>query len=279
MPRKTIDLPARIVEVLDHLGDMPPEADVPIDHYILASNSSVNMRRYMMQKLENTGHYPAVRDRHFITLNNMVLVNLIQSFERFIKDLAAVCVDHLFDRTIDGRFDEPQVRGSSLAAHFAGSSPGKALCESGTWLDCKGINERFKDYLRHPTNVHSIFHVFAPGSDTFRIMSLIWQLRHTVVHNVGVLTRSDAAKLRLLAKKQLPSPRILLTTSDDLRFLQAYLDTQAKDINRRAGERLADILTIILGSDPTLFAPQDEANAISKKFGFPLTVAGAVGLP
>jgi len=237
------------------------------------------MRRYMMQKLENTGHYPAVRDRHFITLNNMVLVNLIQSFERFIKDLAAVCVDHLFDRTIDGRFDEPQVRGSSLAAHFAGSSPGKALCESGTWLDCKGINERFKDYLRHPTNVHSIFHVFAPGSDTFRIMSLIWQLRHTVVHNVGVLTRSDAAKLRLLAKKQLPSPRILLTTSDDLRFLQAYLDTQAKDINRRAGERLADILTIILGSDPTLFAPQDEANAISKKFGFPLTVAGAVGLP
>jgi len=42
---------------------------------------------------------------------------------------------------------------------------------------------------------------------------------------------------------------------------------------------LADILTIILGSDPTLFAPQDEANAISKKFGFPLTVAGAVGLP
>ena len=279
MPRKTTDLPARIVEVLDHLGDMPAEANAPIDHYVLASNSSGNMRRYIMQKLENTGHYPAVRDRHFVTLNNMVLVNLIQSFERFIKDLAAVCVDHLFDRTIDGRFDEPQVRGSSLAAHFAGSSPGKALCESGTWLDCKSINERFKDYLRHPTNVQSIFHVFAPSSDTFRIMSLIWQLRHTVVHNVGVLTRSDAAKLRLLAKKQLPSPRIVLTTSDDLRFLQAYLDTQAKDINRRAGERLADILTIILGSDPTLFAPQDEANAISRKFGFPLTVAGAVGLP
>jgi len=119
MPRKTTDLPARIVEVLDHLGDMPAEANAPIDHYILASNSSGNMRRYIMQKLENTGHYPAVRDRHFITLNNMVLVS----------------------------------------------------------------------------------------------------------------------------------------------------------------ERLADILTIILGSDPTLFAPQDEANAISRKFGFPLTVAGAVGLP
>ena len=115
-----------------------PEAEAPISHYILSSLAAVNMRRYMMKKLGETAHYTAVRDRHFVTLNNMVLVNLSQAFERFIKDLAAVCVDHLFDRTIDGRFDEPQVRGSSLAAHFAGSSPGKALCESGTWLDYKG---------------------------------------------------------------------------------------------------------------------------------------------
>jgi hypothetical protein len=111
-----------------------------------------------------------------------------------------------FDRTIDGRFDEPQVRGSSLAAHFAGSSPGKALCESGTWLDCKGINERFKEYLRHPTAAGSVFHIFDPNRDAFRVMNLIWQLRHAVVHNVGVITRSDAAKLRLLARKRLPSP-------------------------------------------------------------------------
>jgi hypothetical protein len=279
MPRKPVDLPAKIAEILDHVGDMPPEAEAPISHYVLSSIAAVNMRRYMMQKLEETAHYPAVRDKHFVTLNNMVLVNLIQAFERFIKDLAAVCVDHLFDRTIDGRFDEPQVRGSSLAAHFAGSSPGKALCESGTWLDCRGINDRFKDYLRHPTNAQSVFHVFTPNSDTFRVMSLIWQLRHTIVHNVGVITRSDAAKLRLLAKKNLLSPRILLPTSDDLRFLQAYLDNQVIDINKRAGERLAVILAVIHASDPTLFAPQEEADAISRKFGFSLTVAGAVGIP
>jgi hypothetical protein len=278
MPRKPVDLPAKIVEILDHVGDMPPEAKAPISHYILSSNASVSMRRYIMRKLKDAGHYPAVRERHFAALNNMVLVNLIQSFERFIKDLAAVCVDHLFDRTIDGRFDEPQVRGSSLAAHFAGSSPGKALCESGTWLDCKGINERFKDYLRHPTDAQSVFHAFAPNSETFRIMNLIWQLRHTIVHNVGVITRSDAAKLRLLAKKKLCSPRILLPTSDDLRFLRAYLDNQAKDINKRAGDRLAAILTIIHASDSTLFAPQEEADAISGKFGFPLTISGSVGI-
>jgi hypothetical protein len=107
MPRKPIDLTAKIVEILDRVGDMPPEAEVPISHYILSSIAAVNMRGYLMQELKGTGHYPAVRDKHFVTLNNMVLVNLIQSFERFIKDLAAVCVDHLFDRTIDGRFDEP----------------------------------------------------------------------------------------------------------------------------------------------------------------------------
>jgi hypothetical protein len=278
MPRKPIDLPARIAEILDHVGDLPPEAEAPISHYILSSNAAVSMRRYVLRKLKETGHHPATRDKHFVALNNMVLVNLIQSFERFIKDLAAVCVDHLFDRTIDGRFDEPQVRGSSLAAHFAGSSPGKALCESGTWLDCKGINERFKDYLRHPTDAQSVFHVFAPNSDTFRVMNLIWQLRHTIVHNVGVITRSDAAKLRLLAKKKLPSPRILLPTPQDLRFLEAYLDNQVEDINKRAGERLAAILTVIHASDPTLFAPQEEADAISRKFGSSLTVAGVVGI-
>jgi hypothetical protein len=279
MPRKPIDLAARVVAILDHVGDMPPEADAPISHYMFSSNAAVNMRRYMARKLADAGHYPAVGDRHFNTLNSMVLVNLIQSFERFVKDLAAVCVDHLFDRTIDGRFDEPQVRGSSLAAHFAGSSPGKALCESGTWLECRGINERFKDYLRHPTQPQSIFHIFVPNSETFRIMSLIWQLRHTIGHNVGVLTRSDAAKLRLLARKRLLSPRMLIPTSDDLRFLRAYLDAQAKDINRRVGERLADILAAIYSSDPTLFSAQDEADTISRKFGFSLTVASAVGSP
>src|SRR5262245_45781841 len=227
MPRKPVDLPAKVVEILEHVGTMPPEAEAPLTHYMFAASAAVNMRRYLMQKLEKIGHYPAVRDRHFVTLNNMVLVNLIQAFERFIKDLASVCVDRLFDRVIDGRFDEPQVRGSSLAAHFAGSSPGKALCESGTWLDCKGINERFKDYLRHPRDDKPVFHVFAPGSDTFRTMSLIWQLRHTVVHNVGVLTRSDAAKLRILARKPVHSPRMLLPEWDELRFLRSYLDGQA----------------------------------------------------
>jgi hypothetical protein len=56
------------------------------------------------------------------------------------------------------------------------------------------------------------------------------------------------------------------------------LDIQAKDINKRAGERLAEVLTVIHASDPTLFIPQDEANAITSKFGLSMTVAGAAGV-
>jgi hypothetical protein len=83
MPRKRIDLTAKIVEILDHVGDMPPEAEAPISHHVLSSLAAANMRRYIMQKLENTGHYPAVRDKHFVTLNNMVLVNRKRSVEPY----------------------------------------------------------------------------------------------------------------------------------------------------------------------------------------------------
>ena len=57
-----------------------------------------------------------------------------------------------------------------------------------------------------PSDAQPVFHVFAPNSDTFRIMNLIWQLRHTIVHNVGVITRSDAAKLKGYTRRVL-APR------------------------------------------------------------------------
>lgn len=278
MPRPPIDLHAKIVAILDHVGNMPEEAETPLAHYMLGANAAMDMRRYLMRVVEKTSHYPAVRDRHLVTLNNMMLVNLVEAFERFVKEIAAVCVDHLCDRVFDNRFDELSISGSFLVAHLAGSTAGRALCESDTWLNCKVINDRFVKFLRHPTNPNDVLHVFPPGSDAFRIMSVVWQLRHTVVHNVGVLTRSDAAKLRVLAKKQVLSPRVLLSEWDDLRFLRTYLDRQAQDINQRVGNRLAHILTLLYADNPALFIPQDEANSITGKFGFPLTVAGVLGV-
>lgn len=287
MPRPPIDLNAKVVSILDHVGDMPQEASSPLAHYTFGANATMNMRRYLVRQIERVEHYQRVRDRHLHVLDNMVLVNLVEAFERFLKDMAAVCIDHLCDRVIDNRFDELSVKGSFFNAHFVGSSPGRALCESDTWLNCNEINERFKKFLRDPPVAPAApplppaapaFHVFVPHGDEYRMMSIIWQLRHTLVHNVGVLTRSDAAKLKVLARRHLESPRLLLAEWDDVRFLRAYLDQRARDINNRIGIRLAEVLTLLLGGNPALFVAQDEANAISARFGVPLTVAGALGV-
>lgn len=74
------------------------------------------------------------------------------------------------------------------------------------------------------------------------------------------------------------APRILLSEWDDLRFLRAYLDSLAQDINQRVGARLAHVLSVLHADNPALFVPQDEANAVTQKFGFPLTIAAAVGV-
>lgn len=67
MPKKPVDLPARIAEILDHVGEVPTEAESPISHYALTSDAAVGMRRYLLRKLDETGHYPAARDKHLGT--------------------------------------------------------------------------------------------------------------------------------------------------------------------------------------------------------------------
>ena len=41
---------------------------------------------------------------------------------------------------------------------------------------------------------------------TYETLNIVWQIRHSVVHNVGVITQSDAIKLRLLTKQPVESP-------------------------------------------------------------------------
>lgn len=278
MPRPPIDFQAKIEDMLGHVGPMPDEATTPLAHYTFAANAAMSMRKYLVRPLEKVAHYPAVRERHLQVLNNMVLVNLAQAMERFFKDIASVCVNHLCDRVVDNRFDELSVKGSFLAAHFEDSSAGKALCESDTWLNCKQINERFKKFLKHPTGVGDPFHIFAPDGNEFRTMNIIWQLRHSVVHNVGALTRSDAAKLKVLARRQVESPRMLTPKFSDLRYLRSYLDQRAQDVNQRVANRIGEVLTAIHAENPTLFTPQEEADKLTQEFGLAVEVSGAAGV-
>jgi len=77
----------------------------------------------------------------------MALVNLVQTFERFLKEIAAECVDCLANFIVDDRFNAFKIQGSGLASHFGSGTLGKSLCESSTWLDCEEVNDRFRKLL------------------------------------------------------------------------------------------------------------------------------------
>jgi hypothetical protein len=226
----------------------------------------------------------SVVDRHLGRLNGMALTTLIETFERFLKQVAAECVDCLADLVVDDRFNAFPVQGAALASHFGSGSAGKALCESSLWLDCKEINDRFRKLLADSFQVGD-FYVFPkegsqePRTEQWRygLMSLIWQLRHTSIHNVGVITKSDAVKLRVLAKKDVDAPRMLVPTRNDLRWLKMFLDDTAEDCNQRIGHRLADLLTTIHTASPSLIASQAMADRLASIFRLPLQVAGATG--
>jgi hypothetical protein len=214
----------------------------------------------------------------------MILVNLIETFERYLKEVAAACVDCLARYVLDDRFNAFRVQGSALAAHFGTETLGRSLCESATWLDCEEINDRFRKLLSDPFQKEGRFSLFPrqnqdPASERWRFetLSLIWQLRHTVVHNVGVITQSDAIKLRLLVRAPVASMQVLAPTRDDIHFLKRFLDETADMSNRRIGSRLAELLSTIYAGNSALFVPQEMADRVARTFGLVLPVAGVSG--
>jgi hypothetical protein len=270
----------KIRDILAHSDRLPPESATPLAHYWRSTADIYNLLQYVERHLPDETVYAAVRDRHARHLNSMALVSYIEAFERYLKEVAACCVDFIAKYVLDDRFDEFRIQGASLAVHFHSDTLGSAICESSTWLDCKQINDRFRKLLADPFEQGS-FHIFRrqPQSEQekYDTLGLVWQLRHSVVHNVGVITQSDAIKLRLLAKQPISSPRLLRPTRDDLRYLKRFLDEFAESSNERVGMRLAELLTKIHSNDSTLFLPQDLADRVSKVFGLKLSIAGASG--
>jgi hypothetical protein len=99
---------------------------------------------------------------------------------------------------------------------------------------------RFRKLLSDPFQKDGRIQLFPrqnqdPASERWRLetLSIVWQLRHTVAHNVGVITQSDAIKLRLLVRAPVPSMQILAPTRDDIHFLKRFLDETAEMSNRR----------------------------------------------
>jgi hypothetical protein len=284
MPGPTIpNLDQLIGKIAQHSEPLPPEAASPIEHYHRGANDAYNLMLYFERNVKKANAYAAVASRHGARLRSMVLLSIVEAFERYVKELAALCIDQVAPVVLDDRLSGLRVNARTIAAHFAEKSIGKALCEGDTWLDCKDISDRFGKLLADPFAAND-FHFFPAQSkdpDAWRrpTMDTLFQLRHSVVHNVAVITNSDAAKLRLLSKAPVAAPRVLSPTPSDIWYVKVFVDETAAWANSRVSQRLAKLLTTIHTSDPALFVPQEKADLVAQQIGEQVTVAGATGNP
>jgi hypothetical protein len=285
MPRTKTDLNRKIEEIVQHTSPLPAEATRPILHFERTITSSIELLKYIDDHMTAAGASGSVYRTFMSHLRRMALVSLIESFERFLKELASVCIDALVRHVGDDRFDEFTARGGQLAFHLATGSVGKALCESDTWLTNRTINERFKRLLKSPfgDNWENLFpeenqHPHGERARA-RTLSILWQIRHTIAHNVGVITGSDAAKLRMIVKGRVSSDRALRITKRDILYTKRFLLGTSRSVNERVGKRLATLLDALARDHPALFDAQDMADRLSRQLGFSIAIDGSKGVP
>jgi hypothetical protein len=287
--RPPIDLGEGIRSILEHTEPLGPESHSPITHYRQAVNANIALIDYIEHHLterSRTGSlYLAIKAKYMKHLRRFVLANLIETFERFVKELAGVCIDQLAGLVTDDRFNEFSANGNEMIAHFEAGSIGKALCESDTWLSNEAINRRFRKLLAS-TDKEQWDEFLLPGKsqgrgDTKKVqearaatLAILWQLRHNFTHNSGVLTGSDTMKLRALAKRSVEKARVLAPSEEDLRYVKRFLSETAEDINQRTGMRLTQLLTEIHAESALFVDPVTKAQELANLFRLPLSVAG-----
>lgn len=283
MARPPLNLHDCIAQIPRHVAPMPPESERPIEHYKRGATDAYNSLLYFERKIKDKNVYPAPYERHATQLRSNVLLSLIAVFERFVKEVAALCVDHVAPFVLDDRLSVFRANARSIAANFHERSLGKALCESDTWLDCKEINERFRKLLADPFGPAN-FNLFPQASDPAdgrrqATLDTLFQIRHTIAHNVSVITGSDAARLRLLVKAHVEAPMVLLLNGAHLRYAKKFLDQTASWANERIADRLEKLLSVIHHANPSAFDPQAKANEVARQFNRPILIAEAAGVP
>jgi hypothetical protein len=285
MPKPKTDLNRKIEEIVQHTSPLPTVSTCPILHFERTVTSSIDLLKYLDDHLAAAGVSGAVYENNISHLRRMALVSLIESFERFLKELASVCIDALVRHVGDDRFEEFSAKGGQLAFHLSAGSVGKALCESDTWLTNRTINDRFKRLLKSPfgDNWENLFpeENQQPQSERARArtLSILWQIRHTIAHNVGVITGSDAAKFRILIKRAVSPDWVLRLAKRDIIRTDKFLFESSQSVNQRVGKQLETLLDALHRDSPAFFDAQDMADRVSRQLGFSITINGNVGIP
>ncbi len=108
--RRPIDLGERVRDVLGHTEPLGKESRAPITHYRRAVNVNIALIDYIEHHLTERSKagslYVAIKTKYMTHLRRFVLANLIETFERFIKELATVCIDQLGSLVTDDRYNE-----------------------------------------------------------------------------------------------------------------------------------------------------------------------------
>jgi hypothetical protein len=245
---------------------------------------------YIEDHISQGSYYQAIKAKHMGHLRRLILANLIETFERFIKELAAICIDQLSAFVTDDRYNAFTAKGNEIIAHFEAGSIGKALCESDTWLNNDVINTRFRKLLA-PASKDSWEEYLLPARNQGQghsiddqrkraaILAILWQVRHNLTHNSGVLTGSDSMKLKVLTRRHVEKGRVLVPTEEDLRYVKRFFSETADDINMRVGTQLAILLGAIHAESPSLIDPATKAQELADIFALPMTVATAQADP
>ncbi len=284
MSSPSVDLDAAVRAIVGNHENPPPEAAQPAAHYLRTSNDHVKTLTDLTRACDVFATIsPTAREGHLTRSRGMVLVNLIETFERYLKEAAAACIDLLARHVLDDRFNKFPLSGGVLAAHFAAGTVGRALCEALVPTDTAKVNDRFRALLADPFE-DGKFALFPTGKKDpdrrrFETLKIVWQLRHTVVHNVGIITKSDAIKFQLRMSTAVPSPVLLTPTRDDVRHLKQFLDDTVELAGGRIAGRLGEILTVLHAGNSSLFDPRATADDAARAFGRAVTVAGHAGDP
>jgi hypothetical protein len=243
------------------------------------------MLNYLDDHISTDKMYANVYARHCELLYRLALLNYVEAFERFLKNLAAACIDLLAPYLQDDRYREFAADAGLVIAHFYEGTPGKALTESDTWFRFDKINDAFRQLLKDPFLNDPWQDFLFPGPkhppqdqrEFTTSLAILWQIRHTIAHNTGSITIADSRKLSLLSGEKVSHGVQLSPNFDDLRFVKRFLTELGDATNERIAKRIETISTQLHQQSPALFSAKQVADEISRLFQTVLTVNTVVG--
>jgi hypothetical protein len=112
-----------------------------------------------------------------------------------------------------------------------------------------------------------------------QLISAVFQLRHRLVHNLGVVTESDATKLRQILQAPINGKKVLSPSSKNVKQVKSLLDETARQINERMSLRLSELLSTLQQGNYLSIDPASKAKSLATLFGVSVTVSGHTASP